>query len=114
MQSSRTPSSTGSALTLAHSLSINSFLIYSPIKGRDLGLIDTESGAHAKTVGSVVGVGAPVVGDKSEVRTADNTAKPPGGAIADARMVMLEQRKLTFVNANIVSVSCSCLVAPRS
>ena len=60
--------------------------------GRDLGLTDTESGANANTVAREVAVRGPAAADKSEGRTADNTAKPPVGAICYTAMIMLEQR----------------------
>ena len=57
-------------------------------------MYDTESRAHAKTVAGVGVVGAPVEVDKSEESGTDNATEPPGGAVGDPAMVVLEQRQL--------------------
>ena len=60
--------------------------------GRDLGLYDTESRAHAKTGAGVVVVGEPDVVDISEGSGTDNATEPPVGAVTDPAVIMLEQR----------------------
>ena len=66
-----------------------------PLRGRDLGLYDTESRAHAKTVTGAAG-GVPAAVDKSEGSGTDNATEPPVGAVTDPAVIMLEQWQLRF------------------
>ena len=55
-------------------------------------MYDTESRAHANTVAGVAEVGDPVGADTSEGSGTDNATEPPGGAVTDPAVIMLEQR----------------------